>query len=54
MQILDHCFTDLHRDDDGRARVTLAGAQRTIALWQDASYGHVMVYTGDGLSPVIA
>ncbi len=31
--------------------MTLAGAQRTIALWQDASYGHVMVYTGDGLSP---
>jgi len=49
--VLDHCFTDLRRDDDGRARVTLAGAQRTIALWQDASFGHVMVYTGDGLSP---
>ena len=49
--VLDHCFTDLDRDDDGRARVTLAGAQRTIALWQDAAYGHVMVYTGDGLSP---
>jgi len=48
---LDHCFTDLRRDDDGRARVTLAGAQRTLALWQDAAYGHVMVYTGDGLSP---
>jgi aldose 1-epimerase len=49
--VLDHCFTDLHRDDDGRARITLAGAQRTIDLWQDAAYGHVMVYTGDGLSP---
>ena len=49
--VLDHCFTDLRRDDDGRARITLPGAQRTIDLWQDAAYGHVMVYTGDGLSP---
>ena len=46
---LDHCFTDLERDDDGLARVTLAspdGATR-LTLWADETYPYLMVYTGD-------
>ena len=46
---LDHCFTDLEHDDDGRARVRL----RDVAtLWLDESYPYVMVFTGDPLPDV--
>jgi aldose 1-epimerase len=46
---LDHCFTDLSRDRDGRARVELAGR---VTLWVDESYPYVMVFTGDALPDV--
>jgi aldose 1-epimerase len=45
---LDHCFTDLERDDDGLVRVH-AGA---TMLWADESYPFLMVFTGDGLPDV--
>jgi aldose 1-epimerase len=46
---LDHCFTDLERDDDGLARVTLASPERgtRLSLWADESYSYLMLYTGD-------
>lgn len=40
---LDHCFTDLERDGDGRARVVLG----ETALWVDQAYGYLQLYTGD-------
>jgi aldose 1-epimerase len=46
---LDHCFTDLERDGDGRARVHLLGGS---TLWADQSYPYLMVFTGDGLPDV--
>lgn len=46
---LDHCFSDLRRDGDGRARVELGGQ---ATLWVDESYPYVMVFTGDGLPDV--
>jgi aldose 1-epimerase len=46
---LDHCFTDLERDGDGRARVELGGR---AALWVDESYPYLMVFTGDWLPDV--
>jgi len=46
---LDHCFTDLRRDHDGRARIELAGR---ATLWVDESFPYVMVFTGDGLPDV--
>jgi aldose 1-epimerase len=49
--VLDHCFTDLARDGDGRATVTLAGPSRRVRLWMDGTYGFVMVFTGDTLAP---
>lgn len=49
--VLDHCFTDLTRDVDGRARVRLQGPASTTTLWMDENFGHVMVFTGDTLSP---
>jgi aldose 1-epimerase len=45
---LDHCFTDLTRGDDGRARVHVGGTR----LWVDESYPYLMVFTGDGLPDV--
>src|SRR5262245_27550932 len=46
---LDHCFTDLSRDDDGRARVDLDGR---ATVWVDESFPYVMVFTGDALPDV--
>jgi len=46
---LDHCFTDVVRERDGRARVRLGNG---TSLWADESYGYFMVFTGDGLPDV--
>jgi len=46
---LDHCFTDLARDGDGRARIELGGR---ATLWVDESFPYVMVFTGDALPDV--
>jgi len=45
---LDHCFTDVQRDSQGRAEVRLG----TTTLWADESYPYVMIFTGDGLPDV--
>jgi aldose 1-epimerase len=46
---LDNAFTDLTRDEDGRARVAIRdpddGAE--VTLWVDESYGYLMLFTGD-------
>jgi aldose 1-epimerase len=51
---LDNCFTDLARDDDGRAGVDLADPEsgRTLTLWVDERYGYLMLFTGDPLPDV--
>ncbi|GAA1953233.1 aldose 1-epimerase family protein [Nocardioides panacihumi] len=49
---IDHAFTDLHRDLDGRAWVHLTGTDgRTVQLWVDESYGLLELFTGDTLAP---
>ena len=50
--VLDHAFTDLVRDDDGRARARLTGPDAAIELWVDERYTHLMVFTGDPLPDV--
>jgi len=45
---LDHCFTDLERDERGRA----AARMGTTTLWVDESFPYLMVFTGDGLPDV--
>ncbi|HET7524241.1 MAG TPA: aldose 1-epimerase family protein [Acidimicrobiales bacterium] len=49
---LDTGFTDLARSEDGRTVVEIRGQSEAdvVQLWMDASYTHVMVYTGDTLS----
>jgi len=48
---LDHPFTDLHRDDVGRATVVVhePGAAR-VELWMDRSYRWVQVFSADTLA----
>ena len=51
--VLDHCFTDLERDADGRAAVRLSDpGGHSVTLWADESYRYVMVFTGDPLPDV--
>jgi aldose 1-epimerase len=47
--VLDHAFTDLSRDESGRATVELRDpvSGRAVALWVDAAHPWLMVYTGD-------
>jgi aldose 1-epimerase len=48
---LDTTFTDLERDDQGRATVTLSdtSAGTGVLLWMDAAHRWVQLFTGDGL-----
>src|SRR5207302_3280289 len=49
--LLDDCYTDLRRDADGLARVILSEPRsgRSVAMWLDQHYRHVMVFSGDSL-----
>jgi aldose 1-epimerase len=48
---IDSCFTDLERDEDGRAVVELRADARSVRVWMDATYAYVQVFTGDTLPP---
>jgi aldose 1-epimerase len=47
--VIDHAFTDLARDDAGRATVELRNpaAGDAVALWTDAAHPWLMVFTAD-------
>ena len=51
---LDHTFTDLVRDEDGLARVALAGLHpgSGVVLWVDEAYGYLQLFSGDPLPDV--
>ena len=48
---LDTAFTGLARDADGPARVVMTGRRRRVTVWQDAAFEHLMLFTGDTLTP---
>lgn len=49
---LDTAFTDLARDPDGLARVSLEGPDgRRLVLWLDQAHPWVLIFTGDVLPP---
>jgi aldose 1-epimerase len=50
--VLDNAFTDLEREEDGVARVTLRDGDAELAVWADESYGYFQVFTGDPLPDV--
>ncbi|WGX99744.1 aldose 1-epimerase family protein [Nocardioides sp. QY071] len=45
--VLNHALTDLARDADGRATVTLRSGDAGVALWVDEHHRWLQVYTGD-------
>jgi aldose 1-epimerase len=51
---LDTAFTDLERDDHGRARVHLASpdGEAKATFWLDEHYRYLMLFTGDPLPDV--
>jgi len=51
--VLDHAFTDLVRDERGRAVTELRDPAdgQGVALWVDARHGWLQVYTGDDAAP---
>jgi aldose 1-epimerase len=51
---LDNAFTDLDREEDGRARVELRHPDggTMLSLWLDESYPYVQLFTGDSLPSV--
>jgi len=49
---LDTGYSELDRDPDGRARVSLQAPGddgRRVTLWMDAGYPYLMLFTGDSL-----
>ena len=46
---VDHAFTDLHRDGDGRTRLRLEGLQQRVEVWADEGFGWLEVFTGDSV-----
>ncbi|MES3033558.1 MAG: aldose epimerase [Gemmatimonadota bacterium] len=50
----NHCFAAPARDATGRAIVTLRGGDRTVRVWMDDAFGHVVVYSGDALPAGVA
>ena len=48
---LDHAFTALETDADGRAWARLSGPTGDVALWAGPGYRWLQVFTGDPLGP---
>jgi aldose 1-epimerase len=46
---INNAYTALDRDAAGRAWARLSGDGRTVALWVDAAFPWLQVFTGDGL-----
>ena len=47
---LDHCFTDLSRDNDGMVRVEFAPPSRPgVVLFMDEQHDYIQVFTGDAI-----
>jgi aldose 1-epimerase len=46
---LDTGYVALRRDDDGLARIVLAGTGRRVTVWLDRSCDYLMLFTGDTL-----
>ncbi|MDQ6671125.1 MAG: aldose 1-epimerase family protein [Chloroflexota bacterium] len=51
--VLDDCFAQLDRENDGLARARLSHplSGRKVTMWLDASYGYLQVFSGETLPP---
>lgn len=48
---IDYAFTDLDRDKEGLATLTLSHRDRSVRLWVDEAFGYLEVFTADTVSP---
>lgn len=48
---IDHAFTGLSTDEQGRAWATVSGPELEVALWAGPGYRWLQVFTGDTLGP---
>ena len=49
---LDTAFTELERDEEGRAWITVEAPDgRGARLWMDRSFPHAQIFSGDTLPP---
>jgi aldose 1-epimerase len=48
---MDHAFTGLSREADGRAWARLAAGARQVSLWAGEGFRWLQVFTGDALAP---
>lgn len=48
---LDHSFTGLTRDSEGRAWARLTGGSVQVTLWAGPGYGWLQAFSGDTLAP---
>jgi aldose 1-epimerase len=48
---IDHAFTGLTADADGRVRARLAGPETELEFWAGPGYSWLQVFTGDALAP---
>jgi aldose 1-epimerase len=48
---IDHTYTDLHRDADGRCRLRFADpdGESGVTVWIDEAYPYLEIFTGDAL-----
>jgi aldose 1-epimerase len=53
--VLDHCFTDVARDPDGRCTVDLIQDDGMVTrLWMDGGWSWIQVFSGDALGAPLA
>jgi len=52
--VMDTCFTDLVRDDNGVVRASVEGpGGRSASVWAGRGFDYLMIYTGDTLEPAL-
>jgi aldose 1-epimerase len=51
--VLDACFTDLQREPDGCAWLSLRQPDtgHGLRVWMDAGFGDVQLFSGESLAP---
>jgi aldose 1-epimerase len=52
--VMDACFTDLARADDGTVSVAVEGPDgRGVSVWAGRGFDYLMIYSGDTLEPAL-
>ena len=49
--VLNTCYLQPQRDPDGLLRIRLSAGNKAVAVWMDAAFDYVVLYSGDPLPP---